>query len=68
MDNTLMFFLAGAGFTIFYGFVWRFRKKDSGPIFGYTTTNEPMAPFAVGIGIVMMLASVFVWLAGTNSP
>ena len=66
MENTLILFLAGAGFAAFYGLVWLTRKEDGGPIFGYTTTNEPLAPYAVAIGIVMMLISALVWL--TDSP
>lgn len=67
MDNTLILFLTGAGFSAFYALVWRFRKKDGGPLFGYTSSWDAMAPFAVGIGIVMMLASVFMWFADANS-
>jgi hypothetical protein len=63
MDNTLIFFLTGAGITVFYGVVWLFRKEDGGPIFGYTSPWVAIAPVVVAMGIVAMLASVFVWLA-----
>jgi hypothetical protein len=67
MDNTLIFFLTSAGFTVVYGLVWFFRKEDGGPIFGYTSSWDAMAPYAVAIGTVAMLISVFVWLADTKS-
>jgi hypothetical protein len=68
MDNTMILFLTGAGFALSYALVWRFRKKDGGPLFGYTSSWVAMAPIAVGIGILMMLASAFVWLTDPNSP
>lgn len=68
MDNALIVFLGGAGFALFYGLVWRFRKKDGGPLFGYTSSWVAMAPIAVAMGIVVMLIGIFMWLTGSNSP
>ncbi len=68
MDNALIVFLGGAGFAVVYGLVWYFRKEDGGPLFGYTSSWVAMAPFAVAMGIVVMLISVFMWLADSNAP
>jgi hypothetical protein len=68
MDDTLILFLTSAAFTVMYGLVWLFRKKDGGPLFGYTSSWVAMAPFAFAMGIVAMLIALFVWLAETNPP
>jgi hypothetical protein len=68
VSNTMMFFLAGLFTMALHGLSWITRKKEGGPMFGYYSSWDAIAPFGVAMGVVMMLISACLWLFSSNPP
>jgi hypothetical protein len=56
--------LGGLATMALHCFSWVTRKKDGGPLFGYSSSWDAIAPFGVAIGLVMVLLGGFMLISG----